>query len=93
MLKSRKEEEAPELRRDIIEEYHNFASRVYAGIAREGLSLDKISNKYEVQPLALTSYTGVGNLVPTIKPSVLETQVDVVKVMGQIEKAYTRGVI
>eukprot|EP00331_Platyophrya_macrostoma_P030688 CAMPEP_0176453828 /NCGR_PEP_ID=MMETSP0127-20121128/29490_1 /TAXON_ID=938130 /ORGANISM="Platyophrya macrostoma, Strain WH" /LENGTH=552 /DNA_ID=CAMNT_0017842801 /DNA_START=223 /DNA_END=1881 /DNA_ORIENTATION=+ len=91
MLKSRKEEGEPELRRDIIEEYHNFASRVYAGIAREGLSLDKISNKYEVQPLALTTYAGVGNLVQTVKPSLLETQVDVVKVMNQIDKAYTRG--
>jgi hypothetical protein len=34
--------------RDIIEEYANFASKVYAGITREGLSLDKIANKYEV---------------------------------------------
>ncbi len=35
-------------KRDIISDYANFASRVYAGITREGLSLDKIANKYEV---------------------------------------------
>jgi len=27
-MKSKKQEEEPELKRDIIEEYHNFASRV-----------------------------------------------------------------
>ena len=37
----------------IIEDYNNFASKVYAGITREGLSLDKLANKYEVQPLNL----------------------------------------
>ena len=51
-------EDKQDLKRDIIEEYHNFASSVYAGIAREGLSIDKISNKYEVQPIALTTYQG-----------------------------------
>jgi len=35
-------------RRDIIEEYANFGSKVYAGVTREGLSLDKLANKYEV---------------------------------------------
>ncbi len=36
------------LKRDIIEEYSNFGSKVYAGITRQGISLDKIANKYEV---------------------------------------------
>lgn len=35
-------------KRDIIEEYANFGSKVYAGITRQGISLDKIANKYEV---------------------------------------------
>jgi hypothetical protein len=38
----------PEKRREIIEDYNNFASKVYAGVTREGLSLDKLANKYEV---------------------------------------------
>ncbi len=56
MLKSRKNIDQNNTRRDIIEDYANFASRVYAGITREGLSLDKIANKYEVQPVALTTF-------------------------------------
>ena len=48
MMKSRKELESDNIQRDIIEEYANFASKVYAGITRDGLSLDKIANKYEV---------------------------------------------
>jgi hypothetical protein len=48
MMKSRKELENDSTSRDIIEEYANFASKVYAGITRDGLSLDKIANKYEV---------------------------------------------
>lgn len=47
-MKSRKELETDSISRDIIEEYANFASKVYAGITRDGLSLDKIANKYEV---------------------------------------------
>lgn len=48
MQKSRKEIDEEKHGRDIIEDYANFASKVYAGITREGLSLDKIANKYEV---------------------------------------------
>ena len=48
MMKSRKELDNDTIGRDIIEDYANFASKVYAGITRDGLSLDKIANKYEV---------------------------------------------
>jgi len=48
MLKSRKLVDEDTNKREIIEDYANFASKVYAGITREGLSLDKIANKYEV---------------------------------------------
>ena len=48
MLRSRKELNNETIGRDIIEDYANFASKVYAGITRDGLSLDKIANKYEV---------------------------------------------
>jgi hypothetical protein len=41
---------------------------VYAGITREGLSLDKIANKYEVMPVALTTYPGMQELSDNIKP-------------------------
>jgi hypothetical protein len=48
MTKGRKMQGVDTHKRDIIEDYANFASRVYAGITHEGLSLDKIANKYEV---------------------------------------------
>ena len=47
MLKSRKSLDEDTRKRDIIQDYANFASKAYAGITREGLSLDKMANKYE----------------------------------------------
>lgn len=90
MQKSRKEIDEETRQRDIIEEYANFASKVYAGITREGLSLDKIANKYEVQPLALNSYKGLSELATTIPSSILETTVNVAQFIKRIEKEYTR---
>ena len=49
-------------RREIIEEYSNFGSKVYAPITREGMSLDKMANKFEVQPEALSSYAAISEL-------------------------------
>ena len=48
MYKARKGVEGTGIKRDIIEEYANFGSTVYAPITRDGLSLDKKANKYEV---------------------------------------------
>jgi hypothetical protein len=56
MYKARKNVEIKGIKRDIIEEYANFGSTVYAPITRDGLSLDKKANKYEVQPEALSTY-------------------------------------
>jgi len=60
-VKEKRQEEEDEKGpgRDIIEEYHNFASNVYAGIAREGISLDKLGSKFEVQPQLLDSHEGI----------------------------------
>lgn len=35
---------------------------MYAGISRQGLTLDKLANKYEVQPVALNSYAGLSEI-------------------------------
>lgn len=41
---------------------------MYAGISREGLTLDKLANKYEVQPVALNNLAGLEEIeVPTEK--------------------------
>lgn len=59
LLKSRKTEDENGHIRDVIEDYADFGSQVYAGISRDGLTLDKLANKYEVQPLALNTYNGL----------------------------------
>lgn len=46
MFKARKGVESKNEERDIIEDYANFGSTVYAPITRDGLSLDKKANKY-----------------------------------------------
>jgi hypothetical protein len=58
-MKNRKAEDVETLKRDIILDYADFGSQVYAGISREGLTLDKLANKYEVQPVALNNYAGL----------------------------------
>ena len=59
MYKARKTLDDKGAKRDIITEYASYGSTVYAPITRDGLSLDKKANKYEVQPEALSSYAGL----------------------------------
>ena len=80
----------PTLRREIIDDYNNFASKVYAGITREGLSLDKLANKYEVQPLNLTNYHEIEELRQTLPPSILKTNISAEKFMEEIKKTYSK---
>lgn len=40
----------------LIEDYADFDCQVYAGISREGLTLDKLANKYEAQPVGLNTW-------------------------------------
>jgi hypothetical protein len=83
MYKARKNVEIKGTKRDIIEEYAAFGSTVYAPITRDGLSLDKKANKYEVQPEALSSYAGLQelhNVLQANKPAVFDSRVDVSKI-------------
>lgn len=93
MYKKRKNVEIKGIKRDIIEEYANYGSTVYAPITRDGLSLDKKANKYEVQPEALSSYAGLQelhNVLQTTKPGVFESRIDVSKIKFQFKKKLTR---
>jgi len=93
MYKARKTVEIKSSKRDIIEEYANFGSTVYAPITRDGLSLDKKANKYEVQPEALSSYQGLQelhNVLATNKPIVFDSKIDVSKVKFTFNKALGR---
>ena len=62
LLKSRKVEGQTNHRRDIVDDYADFGSQVYAGISRQGLTLDKLANKYEVQPVALNNFAGLSEI-------------------------------
>lgn len=79
MYKARKNVEIKGQKRDIIDEYANFGSTVYAPITRDGLSLDKKANKYEVQPEALSSYQGIEELSRSLPARVFQSKVSVEK--------------
>lgn len=79
MYKARKNVEIKSHKRDIIEEYFNYGSTVYAPITRDGLSLDKKANKYEVQPEALSSYQGIEELSRSLPNKVFHSKVSVDK--------------
>ena len=55
--------------------------------------MDKIANKYEVQPLALGNYQMLQALHEGIRPREFETRVNLKKETREIEKKYTRLVI
>lgn len=90
ILKTKKALETDNRKRDIVEEYHNFASRVYANITREGLSLDKLSGKFEVQPYSLQSYEGFNELVDCIKEKHLESHFDLDEFNKKMQMKYTK---
>lgn len=90
MYKARKNIEVKGAKRDIIEDYANFGSAVYAPITRDGLSLDKKANKYEVQPEALSTYQGLQDLNRTLPNKIFDTRVSVNKVKFEFKKNLTR---
>lgn len=90
MYKARKNVEVKGKKRDIIEDYANFGSTVYAPITRDGLSLDKKANKYEVQPEALSTYAGLQELSRTLPNKVFEKRVSVEQVKFDFKKSLNR---
>lgn len=90
MYKARKNVEIKGQKRDIIEEYSNYGSTVYAPITRDGLSLDKKANKYEVQPEALSSYQGIEELSRSLPNRVFHSKISVDKFKFNFQKCLTR---
>ena len=90
MFKARKAVEHKSEGRDIIEDYGNFGSTVYAPITRDGLSLDKKANKYEVQPDSLSTYAGLQELGAYIPRKHFTTKIDVSKPQLKFKKGLTR---
>ncbi len=91
MYKARKNVEIKGKKRDIISDYANFGSTVYAPITRDGLSLDKKANKYEVQPEALSSYQGIEELSRSLPNNVFMTNVSVQKFKFKFNNNLSRG--
>lgn len=90
MYKARKNVEVKSKKRDIIEDYANFGSTVYAPITRDGLSLDKKANKYEVQPEALSSYLGIEELSRSLPAKVFQSNVQIESVKKDFTTSLSR---
>lgn len=94
MYKARKNVEMKSQHREIIMEYAHYGSTVYAPITRDGLSLDKKANKYEVQPEALSSYAGLKDLEQVLlkkpKQNDFYTDYGVQKIRTNFRKELTR---
>lgn len=90
MFKARKNLDNKGAKRDIIQEYSNFGSIVYAPITRDGLSLDKIASKYEVQPDALSTYQGVTELSESLPERLMKVKVDVNSIKNVFKKKEAR---
>ena len=64
--------------------------KAFDRITREGLSLDKLANKYEVQPLNLTNYHEIEELRQTLPQSILTSKISVKQFINEIQNKYTK---
>ncbi|CAE7216076.1 Cfap91 [Symbiodinium sp. CCMP2592] len=71
MQKERTRADAPTTKRDVIAEYADFTSEVYAPLARHGHVPDYNTAKIEVQPSDLSTFPGLVQLEASLHPSVL----------------------
>lgn len=71
MQKERQKAEGTIKKRDVIAEYSDFTSSVYAPLARHGHVPDYNTAKIEVQPTDLASFPGLLQLEQSLPPSVL----------------------
>jgi len=71
--------------RDVIEDYANFSSKVYAPITRDGISMDRRGGKFEVHPEALITYQGLYELHHQIPRSTLETRASLTSIKSSYD--------
>mmetsp|Transcript_51622 Transcript_51622/g.102568 ORF Transcript_51622/g.102568 Transcript_51622/m.102568 type:complete len:703 (-) Transcript_51622:87-2195(-) len=83
MQKARQEGEKTSRKRDVIAEYADFTSQVYAPLARQGHIPDSRTAKIEVLPADLTTFPGLVQLERSLPPSLLKA---VDKHPSQLEK-------
>jgi len=71
MQKSRQAAETKFTKRDVIAEYANFTSEVYAPLKRHGHVPDSNTAKIDVQPADLMTFPGLVSLEQTMPPALL----------------------
>jgi hypothetical protein len=69
--KERQAKETTSTKRDVIADYADFTSKVYAPLARNGHIPDSNTARIEVQPADLVTYPGLVQLEQSLPPSVL----------------------
>lgn len=58
----------PKGKRDIIEDYSDYSSAVYAKVRREGIALDRLSEKFRKNPASLSNYERYKELLAGLAP-------------------------
>merc|ERR1719247_193877 len=71
MQKERQKTETKPAKRDVIAEYADFTSQVYAPLARHGHVPDSNTARIEVQPADLTTFPGLVQLEQSLPPHLL----------------------
>merc|ERR1712216_14867 len=71
MQKERQKSETKSTKRDVIAEYADFTSQVYAPMARHGHVPDSNTARIEVQPADLTTFPGLVQLEASLPPHIL----------------------
>jgi len=74
MQKERAASETRPAKRDVIAEYADFTSKVYAPLARHGHVPDSSTAKMEISPPDLATFPGLAQLEKSLHPSLLRSQ-------------------
>ena len=75
-------------KKNIISEYNNYSSKIYANITREGISLENLSEKFKKNPLALTKYELYRELITSLKPKTTEVHISLDELLKKSERKY-----
>lgn len=76
LSEARKDIEGKETTRDVVTEYADYGSEVYAPLARNGnITRDKLSHQYETKPLQLETLAGLQALERSMPPRMVKPKV------------------
>ena len=75
-------------KRDIIQDYSDFASSIYANITREGISLERLSEKFKKNPISLTQYDLYKELIYSLSTKETEVHISLDQLLKLSERKY-----